>query len=688
MTAVASTGEPEPWGAFVRISHARRKDPTTGRWVVETDGVDRQKPQCEALIEQHGGYLYRTYEANDRSAHKKTPPQFEEMLADAKAGRIKGIAATAQDRFTRWPRDAERLIDVAEEYGVALDTVTGKYDLSNSKDRLMFRIRAAIAADEVEEKQRRVEDWHAQRAERGEELGGGYRPFGFEPDRITHRDVEAALVRQAVDRIILEGWSIRRICRDWERRGVATTGGAKHWRTQTVRGILRSPRIAGLCERNGEFYTAKWHHIVDRETWELLQVMLSSSGRRTTPGPARVHPLAGLIHCGLCGAGLSGQTTAQGRVYRCRSGEPNFGCGGVSGPAEAIEELVRERGFDWCNSGLYDEARANAAASDDLVHQRLQEVQRAKAHLKKVKADYDAGHLDGRDYKERKAKAKERVSKAEGELTTAQSRHGLMAMLESGDDLWAAWTKGGFDYQRGFYERLVGDVKLYLSRRGSGRDFDPERVQVLPGAWAEHLSTPLAVADPPKVEPWRLPKNQRRNRILACLSELPGEPLSPTVIGEALDREPREIAEVLRKLASKGVVAQVQARSGKAASLYVLGDLDVLDDLADDQKPPRLAPELAAKLREVVEAARAARHGGWGYWRGCRCEVCVAAKSAYDHEYNRRYREEHAEELREYERTRRPPRVVKTHGYGGYTSGCRCGVCTAGQREYRARAAS
>jgi len=118
---------------------------------------------------------------NDRSAFKGTRPDFEEMLAWAREGRVRGIAVWDCDRLSRNPdRDNLRIIELAERFGVELATVCGEYDLSTSSGRMMIRTAGALARRESEHKAERLMLWNDQRVKDGMPHAGGTRPFGFQ----------------------------------------------------------------------------------------------------------------------------------------------------------------------------------------------------------------------------------------------------------------------------------------------------------------------------------------------------------------------------------------------------------------------------------------------------------------------------------------------------------------------------
>ncbi len=84
--------EQAPWAIYERISYARKPDGT-----IDTLGVERQDPPCRDLVARKGGDVVKVFVDNDRSAFKGTRREFEEMLAWARSGRVRGIAG-AGDR--------------------------------------------------------------------------------------------------------------------------------------------------------------------------------------------------------------------------------------------------------------------------------------------------------------------------------------------------------------------------------------------------------------------------------------------------------------------------------------------------------------------------------------------------------------------------------------------------------------
>src|SRR5215218_7324681 len=77
-------------------------------------GVDRQEADCRQLAERLGWKVVGVYVDNDISAYSgKRRPQYEEMLREIGAGRVKGVLAWHTDRLHRRATELEEFVTVA-----------------------------------------------------------------------------------------------------------------------------------------------------------------------------------------------------------------------------------------------------------------------------------------------------------------------------------------------------------------------------------------------------------------------------------------------------------------------------------------------------------------------------------------------------------------------------------------------
>lgn len=289
-----------PTGLYTRISADRE-----GREL----GVQRQREDGRALAEKQGDFVIEEYSDNDISAStrsKKKRPEFERMIADAKAGRIKKIVAYKSSRLTRRPRENEDLIELAERYGVVFAYVASPaFDLNTASGRMVARVLAAQDASEAEGNAEQARRKKLQAATAGE-WRGGRRPFGYEADGVTVRPVEARMVADASARV-LAGESLYSIARDFTASGVPTSSGSMVWRQDCMSRLLKRARNAAIIEHDGqEVGPAQWEPIVEESTWRAARALLSDPARRSNPGSSRRLLLGtGLYLCGICDDGTT-----------------------------------------------------------------------------------------------------------------------------------------------------------------------------------------------------------------------------------------------------------------------------------------------------------------------------------------------------------------------------------------------
>ncbi|MET8265976.1 recombinase family protein [Micromonospora arida] len=294
---------------YCRISLARLGD---------TVKVDEQELVCRRLAHARGWAVdpSHVYVDNSISAWRHTVRRkgWEAMLEAIKRGEIDAIVVYHGDRLIRQPWDLEVLLRLAQA-GTLLASPTGERDLGNPEDQFVLRIEAAVAKREVDNTSRRMKAKFDRLAEQGiSRLGGrGGRAYGFEPDGLTVREADAAIIREVAGRIVA-GEPMGAIVRNLNSRGVRTVTGAE-WDHASMRRVITKPRMAGLLVHRGEIVgDAAWPAILDRETWKAVCDVLE----RKADGFAyithvRTHLLSGIPRCGPCGRPLSPRHHSKGK---------------------------------------------------------------------------------------------------------------------------------------------------------------------------------------------------------------------------------------------------------------------------------------------------------------------------------------------------------------------------------------
>jgi site-specific DNA recombinase len=157
------------------------------------------------------GQSVAEYIDNNVSASKysrKARTQYLRLLDDIEAGRIDAVAIWMEDRLQRQVLELAEFLKVCDGAGVTrIASIGGEFDLSDSEQRTMLYIKAAMAEAEVEKLRRRVLRQRLQAAQNGEPHGGGRRGFGFPgagKNGITAEQVEQEreLIRDVAARVL------------------------------------------------------------------------------------------------------------------------------------------------------------------------------------------------------------------------------------------------------------------------------------------------------------------------------------------------------------------------------------------------------------------------------------------------------------------------------------------------------
>ena len=206
--------------------------------------ITRQREDVTRLCRARGWLDTAEYVDNDFSATNGKPrPAYQQMLDDIRTGKVTSVAVWDLDRLYRQPRELEDLIDLADEKGLLLATVTGDADLSTDNGRLYARIKGAVGKSEIERKAARQRRAARQKAENG--LPHWTRAFGYLGDTHQLDPHTAPLVKQAYA-ALLAGSSLKDIARIFNDAGAHGLKNGKPWTPSTVSLFLRAPRNAGL----------------------------------------------------------------------------------------------------------------------------------------------------------------------------------------------------------------------------------------------------------------------------------------------------------------------------------------------------------------------------------------------------------------------------------------------------------
>lgn len=440
----------------------------------EALAVARQEQECRALAERLGLNVVAVYSDNDISATSgRVRPGFEAML------KVKPTAIIAwhQDRLLRLTRDLERVIAL----NVPVYTVTaGTLDLTTPAGRAVARTVAAWSQYEGEQKATRQVAANVQRAANGVHsgrVGYGYRREGATV--VLHPD-EAATIRAVVHRV-LDGESLRAICKDLDASGTPTPGRGAQWNSTTLKQLLLRPSLAGLTVHRGRVVGSApgdAPRVIDVDTHERLKAVLTDPLRRTAPiGRAPKYLLGGIARCGRCDGIMvravgRKTTTKTGGAKRQPSSYACSECYRVRRKQSDVDALVE--GIVVGRLQMPDAAHLFAQGDPAALQEARTTLEAIDARLSNAADMFATGDIDAAQL----TRITERL-RADRVQAAAAVDAALPPAIPAeliGANARQVWDGLSMDVKRAVLDTLV---TVTILPSGSGKAFDPDTVQVV-----------------------------------------------------------------------------------------------------------------------------------------------------------------------------------------------------------------
>lgn len=438
-------------------------------------GVARQVEDCQRRAKELGWTVAEVYQDNDFSAYSgKKRPAYQRMLADLSDGTRDGVLVYHVDRLTRRPIELEEFLATLDAAKVRhVRFVVGDSDIMTGDGLMVVRMLAAVAANESANKSRRVLRKMDQLAEQGMPHGG-HRIFGYDQDKITVREEEAAIIATLVSRF-LAGESLRSLSAWLDGQGVRTVSGFP-WRTTTLRHMLRSGRIAGLREHRGQVVgPAVWAPIITQGERSRVITRMDAkavSGRRTP----RRYLLSGLLRCGRCGNRLYSSARVNTRRYVCASGPDHGGCGRMTVVADPVEQLIADAVLIRLSSPDLAHALAGRASADEQSAALAEQIAADRAQLDELATLYGTKAIVASEWMSARNPIEQRLREGERRLSRATSTTALDGLIGLEGALGAQWADLNLDRQHAVITTLLDHAVITPGTPGA-RSLDPARVQ-------------------------------------------------------------------------------------------------------------------------------------------------------------------------------------------------------------------
>jgi DNA invertase Pin-like site-specific DNA recombinase len=338
----AAATSTKPLDIYARVSQLKRDE----KHDLSTDG---QVAVCRGRLSDEGLQEGKVLIDPGRSAWNPNVRReaWDELMDRLRSGISGGFIVFDLERFTRQPKDGERMIDLAAHGLLVLDSESD-YDLTTPNGKKAFRDAINAAAY--------YSDLLSTRSSRGKRLKAmsgkpnySYRAFGFEDDRVTVRKDEAVVIREMTNRL-LHGDTLVSMASDLNVRGILSTRG-NPWDNVSLKQLLTRPINCGQITYKANPETGEktvvshlpGDPIVSEEDFDRVCAIFAERRRGR---PAR-YLCSALAVCGACGFPLYGRAQKSMKPYPDGSVRRHYwcvpsvgGCGKTSIDQRALDKAV------------------------------------------------------------------------------------------------------------------------------------------------------------------------------------------------------------------------------------------------------------------------------------------------------------------------------------------------------------
>ncbi|RMF91673.1 MAG: recombinase family protein [Methanobacteriota archaeon] len=244
--------------------------------------LERLKSYCQA----RGWIVYKEFVDDGYSGRDIRRPAYQAMMAEMENWDV--LLVLKMDRIHRNSRNFMEMMDELRKHNKEFVSMTESLDTSTAMGRFVVDIIQRIAQLESEQIGERVYAGMHQKAktpvesldpEKSPYLGFNH-PFGYDysENRLFINEEEAKTVKKIYSRY-LDGKSMGEIAKELNRARIPTKRGGR-WDKRTVANILKNPLYCGDMAWDGIVRSAPHEAIVDRETFNRVQQLISKKRAR------------------------------------------------------------------------------------------------------------------------------------------------------------------------------------------------------------------------------------------------------------------------------------------------------------------------------------------------------------------------------------------------------------------------
>ncbi len=328
---------------LARVSTERQKEEKT---------IESQLSEVRGYCQKNNCLIVKEYIDEGYSGELLARPALDKLRDDAKSNLFQAVVMLDPDRLSRNYVNAAIVMQELQESGKEVIFINAP-PTDTSEGKLLFNIQSVVAQYEKEKIRERTRRGRLHKARSGHVVGTQC-PYGYSyikpPDsKIGHLEInedEARIVRLIFDLYTKQGLSLKEVIRALLEKDIRPKRGAEAWATSTIAKMLYSEVYGGTwfynkglaCEPKVRHTTGykrqkntsrkmkpreEWIPIsvpviINAETMAIAKRKREENIKFSKRNAKRTYMLGSLLYHQGCGVKMSGTSSKQKLIYRCR----------------------------------------------------------------------------------------------------------------------------------------------------------------------------------------------------------------------------------------------------------------------------------------------------------------------------------------------------------------------------------
>ena len=352
---------------YVRVSHDEQKK--------YGYSVQAQIERIIRYAEETGSQLVEIYVDEGFTATKMKRPDLLRMLDNLHTFDI--LVFTRLDRFSRNVLQANKMVEIMEEYNVAIKSIEEEdIDTSTADGKFNFNLRVSLAQREAEKTSERIKSIFEFKIKQGQPVSGN-QPFGY---KIATKDNKKTIVKDETLIPIIED-IFKYFAKHHTIRGTMTYINGKYdigKNYNCIHRVITSTEYYGLYEGNHTYYPP----YITKEEYDKNQERVKANIKERKG--SKTYLFTSLMKCPFCGFKMVGKYTKRNNKngtfreyygYICSNHQRNKLChSGKVINEKRILEYILENVEELAKKHIAEVVEIKPMEQGDLPQNRINEI--------------------------------------------------------------------------------------------------------------------------------------------------------------------------------------------------------------------------------------------------------------------------------------------------------------------------